>query len=196
MSGFTMAGTVPARVAASAEELLSLELSLARTAGSAKFASRARALGYTDEQIAAVIGRIQGYGASGQLGYSATGGFAGENLLLIGRRGIFTTASRARHELAHVLDEIANPGLMARSANPSNLGFAGFLRAEISAYRIQSGLYNPAAFWAGGLTASSSRFGTAGAALYVGGTAAAGYGTYRIGVKPLFNRLDQFLINR
>jgi hypothetical protein len=179
-----------------AKELVKLELTLARTAGSAKFVERARALGYSEEQIGSLIARIQAYGSKGQLAYTATGGLAKEDLLLIGRRGIFSTASRARHELAHVLDDIANPGLMSRSVNPSEFGFFGYLRAETVAYRAQLGLCNPAAFWASGLTASASRFGNPGVIVDVTGTSAAGYGTYRYGIRPLLDATGRYLIDR
>ena len=46
------------------------------------------------------------------------------------------------HELGHVLDDIANPGLFARSSTPG-FGVRGFYDAESVAYFMQSGRFRP-----------------------------------------------------
>jgi hypothetical protein len=78
-----------------------------------------------------------------------------------------------RHELGHILDEIAYPGLMARSRDPKAFGFIGYFRAEMTAFGVQLHPYNPARPWLAGLTASHNRFGYWGSVPYIGGSAAA-----------------------
>ena len=169
--GLTMLGGSPVRLASTADELSQLYNALIKVATGQPFLNRARGLGYTAEQIAQLPVRITQYFEQGMLGWMRSGGWATENSLLIGRGGVlFSYASRMRHELAHVLDEIAKPGLMMRSLNRSEFGFMGFYRAEMVAFGIQLGRYNPARPWLAGFTASHNRFGLWGSVPFLTGT--------------------------
>ena len=110
-------------------------------AQSPTFVSRAERLGFGQSQVDVLPGRLRAYGDS--LGEIPTGGFANADTFLVGRHGILSTRTqRFAHELGHVLDDIANPGLFSRSAQPG-FGFSGFYRAESVAYTLQYG-FNPA----------------------------------------------------
>jgi hypothetical protein len=110
-------------------------------AQSPTFVARAQGLGFSDAQIAALPERLAGYG--GKIGEIPTGGFVNNDVFLVGRQGIISTQwNRTAHELGHVLDDIANPGLFQRAGQPG-FGFSGYYRAESVAYTMQYG-FNPA----------------------------------------------------
>jgi hypothetical protein len=97
---------------------------------------RARSLGFSDEAIESLSSRIRGM----RVGEIPAGGWSDAEQILIGRRGLVTPTREGRilHELGHVLDDVANPGLFERSAQPG-FGFREFLRAERVAYGMQYG---------------------------------------------------------
>ncbi len=111
------------------EELLS-------AARSPKFLERARSLGFSDEAIEALSARVR----SSKVGEILSGGWSDPEQILIGRFGLVTPTRQGRilHELGHVLDDVAHPGLFARSAEPG-FGYSGFLKAERVAYAMQYG---------------------------------------------------------
>jgi hypothetical protein len=153
-----------------ASELAALRDQLIAVAQSPTFVSRARALGFTDAQIAKLTERIEWYYLNGQLGWIPTGGYAVEDALLIGRwRGPlpFGLTARMRHELGHLLDDIARPGLMASSLNAAKFGWGRFFGAEMVAFGTQFGPRSHLLWITPGmrrvyfsaLTASANRFG-------------------------------------
>jgi hypothetical protein len=130
--GFTLPGGGPVgsfkRSAQVTEELLA-------TAKSPKFVERARALGYSDEAIRSLSSRIRGM----KVGETLTGGWADAEKILIGRFGVISSREqRILHELGHVLDDVANPGLFAESTR-AGFGYSGYLRAERVAFSMQYG---------------------------------------------------------
>jgi hypothetical protein len=171
--GLTMLGGTPQRLASTQAEIDALYRSLLKVANSRTFINQARQLGFSEEQIAQLPGKITQYYESGQLGWIKTGGWVDESNLLIGKSGLFSRTGRMRHELGHVLDEIAHPGLMARSRDPRAFGFIGYFKAEMTAFGTQLHPYNPVRPWLAGLTASHNRFGYWGSVPYIGGSVAA-----------------------
>jgi hypothetical protein len=109
---------------------------LLATAKSPKFIDRARRLGFSEESIAALPGRIR----SLKVGELPRGGWADSEQILIGRGGIITRTREGRifHELGHLLDDIRSPGMFARAAQ-RGFGVRGFYAAEKVAYGIQYG---------------------------------------------------------
>jgi hypothetical protein len=75
------------------------------------------------------------------------------------------------HELGHVLDDIANPGLFIRSGQ-SDFGWRGFYNAERVAYTTQYG-FNPSLLTAFNATAQAYPIGTR--AVVIGGATYAIY---------------------
>jgi hypothetical protein len=172
-AGVTMLGSSPNRLAASQYKIDQLYADLLETANSPKFISRAQSLGFSEEQISTVPGKIAEYYKNGQLGFINSGGWMDETNLLVGQNA---GAGTMRHELGHVLDEIANPGLSSQAAqNPATFGYWGFYDAEMTAYGIQLGVYNPIRPYMAGLTAAHNRFGWPGSIIYVGITSYIGY---------------------
>ena len=141
-------------------------------AQSETFIRRARGLGFSEEAIAGLPGRLRSYG--GQIGEIRTGGWSDAEQFLIGRRGVFTSRwQRIAHELGHVLDDIANPGLFQRGS-AAGFGFRGFYRAERAAYTMQYG-FNPIPLTAFSASIQSHPY------LTLAGIIAASYGASRIG---------------
>jgi RHS repeat-associated protein len=137
------------------------------------FLSRARSLGYTEAHIAALPARLE----SMTFVKTIWGGLANTNTFKVGQLG--TSAMRTRriyHELGHVLDDIANPGLFSRSTNRAAFGYQGFKDAEAVAYFMQFGRQRPT--WEA-INAFSQRWPEA-TYLGIGGAA---YVTYRISEK-------------
>ncbi len=113
---------------------------IVEVAQSQRFIERARRLGFSDEVTEALPGRIRQYGDS--IGEIRFGGWADADQFLVGRYGLLSSRDqRIMHELGHVLDDLANPGLFARSAQ-SGFGWRGFYNAERVAYTTQYG-FNP-----------------------------------------------------
>lgn len=106
-------------------------------AQSSKFIERAKRLGFSDELIQSLPKRIRQYGD--RIGEIPTGGWADASQFLIGKRSLLSTRTqRIAHELGHVLDDLAQPGLFQR-AGQAGFGFRGFYKAERVAYMMQYG---------------------------------------------------------
>ena len=177
--GLTMLGGSPQRLMSSPAEVLLLYNKLVEIAKSPTFVRRAQWLGFSTERIAQLPGRITQYYEAGMLGWIKIGGWVDESNLLIGRGGLFSSSGRMRHELGHVLDELAHPGLMASSANPRAFGFMGYFKAEMVAFGTQLSPFNPARPWLAGLTASHNRFGYWGSIPFMAGSAIGVYESER-----------------
>ena len=186
--GFTLPGSgAPTMACATQAERLELLVALLDTATTTPFTTRALALGFTAQELDQLPHAIMAYFARGGLGYKAGGGgFASGEALLIGRGGyLFNMNQRMRHELGHVLDEIARPGIMAASmANARQFGLSGFARAEWTAFGTQ--FTGPIGLWVvrpwyAGATAMANVYGKPGFvffAILTGGPLE--YGGYRI----------------
>jgi hypothetical protein len=136
--GFTNLGAFPrfANFSRSAE-VLKEAIEIAK---SSAFIRLAKKLGFNPSQIGELPERLLRYVS--RAGEILSGGFVTEEVFLIGRRGLFNTRwQRVAHELGHVLDDIANPGLFERATQPG-FGFRNYFRAESVAYRFQYG-FNP-----------------------------------------------------
>lgn len=177
VSGLTLPGGTPNRIAASADEVNNLYHQMLRTAGCSKFVRRARALGFSDDDLAALSARITHHYEGGQIGFTRVGGWADSSNVLIGK-GRWFRGSRIRHELGHVLHDISQPGVMTRSLNRQNFGWTGYFQAEMIAFGTQLGRWNPARPYLAGLTATHNRFGYLGTSIYLG---ASFYGSYQVG---------------
>ncbi|MEP0347102.1 RHS repeat-associated core domain-containing protein [Rhodopirellula bahusiensis] len=139
-------------------------------AQSQRFINRARRLGFSDDAINALPNRLRQYGDS--VGETFTGGWADADQFLVGRWGVLSTRNqRIMHELGHVLDDVANPGLFARSGQ-AGFGWRGFYNAERVAYTTQYG-FNPAPLTAFNATAQAYPIGTR--IVVIGGTTYAVY---------------------
>jgi hypothetical protein len=139
-------------------------------AQSQRFVDRARRLGFSDEAISVLPNRLLQYGDN--VGETFTGGWAGADQFLIGRWGVLSTRNqRIMHELGHVLDDVANPGLFGR-AGQTGFGWRGFYNAERIAYTLQYG-FNPSPLTAFNATAQAYPLGTR--VVVIGGTAFAIY---------------------
>ena len=114
------------------------------------FANRALNAGFTEAQINQLPSALEEYGAGLQWSFGQN--LADANRFTISPLGFSTVEGRISHELGHVLDDIARPGLFETAADAGpNFGFSDFYRAESTAYRLQYG-FNPiplAAFNAG-----------------------------------------------
>lgn len=109
-------------------------------AQSQRFIDRARGLGFSDDIIETLPGRIRQYGD--KIGEIRFGGWADSDQFLVGRYSLLSSRNqRIMHELGHVLDDLADPGLFARSAQPG-FGWRGFYNTERVAYTTQYG-FNP-----------------------------------------------------
>jgi hypothetical protein len=105
------------------------------------FIERALHRGFTTQQIEALPQRLEGM----TFMESLTGANVTETEFVIGRYnlGAGSRAERIRHELGHVLDDVANPGLFQRSLNPAAFGYKGFKQTEATAYFMQFGRERP-----------------------------------------------------
>jgi hypothetical protein len=118
-----------------------LQQQLLEVGTSPQFLGRAQAQGFTADQISQLGPRIEQLGDG--LTHTITGGYADATGLGVGRLTLLSSREGAiSHELGHLLDDIANPGLFSR-ATQSGFGFSGFYNAESIAYTMQYGL-NPA----------------------------------------------------
>ncbi len=162
LRGFTAPGRAGMRVAASAQEIAALRTEINSVIASSKFVSRVRAVGYTDDQLARLAVRIEEYSVRGQIGMTSRGGLINPSEFLVGKSSMYGRAGVIRHELTHLLQEIANPGILARGESAKTFGLFNYARVEVQATRVQLGVNNPAAFWLGGFTASVNRFGVVG----------------------------------
>jgi hypothetical protein len=131
-----MLGGGPSGNFANSAEILKEVTAIAR---SEKFIARAKALNFSEEQIAALPDRLMAFGDA--MGEQSFGGWADANSFLVGKYGLglSTRQQRIMHELGHVLDDMANPGLFA---NAENMRYRGFYSAERIAYTMQYG-FNP-----------------------------------------------------
>jgi hypothetical protein len=144
-------------------------------ATSPTFIARAKALGFADEVIAALPARLRNYKIAGT---QLTGGWADHEAFIIGRLGHRTwIEQRILHELGHVLDDLAHPGLFGRE----NYTWREFFDTESIAYFTQYSRKRPglAAF-----NATAQRFpGTARAIEYsIGGGSIIGVGYMGYGI--------------
>lgn len=172
--GFTLPGGGPNGANYSnAAGILAEVIDVAR---SPKFVQRARALGFTDELVSALPSRVRRYGK--MVGEIPSGGWADDVRFLVGRRSLLSSRTqRIRHELIHVLDDMADPGLFSRSATQS-FGFKGFFDVELRAYRGMYGLYNPVNVPLAGFNASFQAYPISSRVVFFGGLAVEGYWIY------------------
>gem|GEM_PF-4111795 len=146
-------------------------------ATSPTFIARAKALGFADEVIADLPARLRDYKIAGT---QLTGGWADHEAFIIGRLGLKTwVEQRILHELGHVLDDLAHPGLFGKD----KYTWREYFDTESIAYFTQYGRKRPglAAFNATAQrfprTANTIGFGIGAGAIT--GVAYMGYGIYK-----------------
>ncbi len=133
----------PALASPASKAERALLANIIREARSESFARNALAAGFSHEHIRQVSRRLLTYRAIPGL----TGGSATADTIRIGRIPLLGTKSMIiRHELGHILDDVARPGIFSASERGgisrlfyNSYGFRNFYRAERVAYLMQYG---------------------------------------------------------
>ena len=171
--GLTALGGSPNRIAASSSQIESLVGQIKSVAQSSTFVRRAKALGFTDEHLAQIAGRIDALHASGNIGFIRSGGWIDDTQFLIGCSSAFRNG-RIRHELGHLLDDIRSPGLLAE-ASSSRLSTLRIFGHEMTAFGTQVGRFNPIRPYGSLLTGIHNNYGYVGSVPFIGGSIYVGW---------------------
>ena len=121
------------------EQIEGLYKTLVKTAGSTEFRKRIMKAGFNADQIPVLLRRLKGYFDKGRLGYTAKMGMSWtDDQLLAFSRSAAKSFNKMSHELTHVLDDIAENGLL-QANRLRTLNWWQVSKAEYKAFFVQTG---------------------------------------------------------